>query len=140
MKNVNKCDKYGFKFYGIVTSKCTNKNQFVLTAIYKNFFTFEESQFTISLDHKGLIKDTLKIKNIKAFLEQNNIADGFMYLLSIKSEKDSIESLIGELPESIVLNHKDIVNSIISKYNSQDIKSAINSRRKILLDAITQKV
>ncbi len=143
MKTQKKCDQYGFKLKEVSIDR--GRTFTSVGALYTNFHTNEQANFSIRVANKSFIYDMTKTAEIKSKLEGKDIVEGLMYLIENKNEKDSIQSLISQLPESIMFNHREVVAKIISKNQGNEqqsaaIKKAFQQRYKILTDAMTGKV
>ena len=139
MKVKNKeCDIYGFKLKDIGVVK--KKNLITITVLYQNYYTNEEAFFSINMDRASHAHDNNNISALKTAIAEKDIVEGFVYLLDAKGKNDTFEHLVSEFPESILLNHRNVVNDIIARYKrsstDDDIAKAFSSRRKLLLDAM----
>lgn len=142
--SVRKSDNYGFRLKDVTV--CKRKNFISIGALYTNYHTAEEANFTIKFDRShSYIYDAVKTAEVKNNLENKDIVEGFKYLLEIKSEKESLKNLVSQIPESIMFNHKEAVRSILEAYADDEqktltLKKAFQARYKFLTDNMIGKV
>ena len=145
-KELLQYDKYGFALTDVTTERKNSK--IYVSAYYNSNTTYEDPNFTISIPHKGLLKDRATILSIKSALKEKNILDGFIYLMHIRFDSIYLpisegEELIDSLPNSIILDEsavKQILHEFASTAKSLvSLANKIRYRKTEILEDIEQE-